>query len=87
VRVRDADRTTTTDLATLDARRHPSIASGRSQLPTDLTSDDALRTTCLLDFVDAAGECWRRDAGGRLTRLAQIAVDGQVLATGTRHDE
>ncbi|MEV0535102.1 hypothetical protein [Kitasatospora sp. NPDC050463] len=69
-------------VTTLDVTRLLPILPGLTQRPAGLAPGALLHPVSELEFVDAAGLCWRRAAAGGLERIAEIRLGDQVLASG-----
>lgn len=68
---------------TLDVTQSLPILPGFTQRPAGASPGDLLRPFCVLEFADAAGICWRRDASGRLHQIPEIRVGDQILAASS----
>jgi hypothetical protein len=85
LRVTEAD--SGREVVTLNADQHDPLYPGSTSLPVGVPPEDLLRALCVLEFLDSAGRCWRRDAGGRLSEIDEILVAGQAMVTSTRIGE
>jgi hypothetical protein len=65
---------------TLDVTRLLPILPGFTQHLAGVSPGDLLRPMCQLEFVDAAGVCWRRDVSGRIHQISEIRLGDQILA-------
>ena len=76
--VEDAD--TGREVVCLDATRNLSILPGFTERPLGLKSAALLRPIVRLDFADAIGDCWRRDAAGGLAPIEEVrGADGVLV--------
>lgn len=69
---------------TLDVSHLLPILPGFTQRPAGVAPGDLLHPMCRLEFADATGVCWQRDASGRLGEIPEIRLGDQILATSTR---
>jgi hypothetical protein len=83
LRIEDAD---TGRRVTLDVTRLLPILPGFTQHPVGVSSGDLLRPTWQLEFSDAAGICWLRDASGSIRQIPDIRLGDQILATNAAAD-
>jgi hypothetical protein len=78
--IEDAD---TGRKVTLDVTRLLPIVPGFTQRPAGVSPADLLRPMCQLEFSDAVGMCWLRDASGSIRQIPEIRLGDQILAAST----
>jgi hypothetical protein len=80
LRIEDAE---TGRRMTLDVTRLLPILPGFTQRQAGVSPGDLLRPMCQLEFSDAAGICWQRDASSRIHQIPEIRLGEQILAAST----
>ncbi|GII59125.1 hypothetical protein Pth03_75140 [Planotetraspora thailandica] len=72
------ERGTGKQVGKLDVTHLDPIAPGFSRIRTRIPVHALTEPVCELDFVDLAGECWRRSSLGPLAYIPEVTIHGQV---------
>jgi hypothetical protein len=85
--LRVKDSAAGSEIGVIDVSRFDPIQPGFSRVRVAIPPEVIDQPICELDFVDHAGDCWRRLSTGPLTSIDAIRLNGQTIAVSAAGED